>query len=105
MQVISHLALQVPALVIHKLTFLIKNKKTKKAHSEITELNGLPDINTLSEINFNKEKHAFLNKNICDFLYSTSKHRSEIKVYSVNNQNDSYIISCETLAQKISLKL
>jgi len=91
--------------VIHKLTFLIKNKKTKKAHSEMTELNGLPDINTLSEINFNKEKHAFLNKNICDFLYSTSKNRSEIKVYSVNNQNDSYIISCETLAQKISLKL
>lgn len=89
---------------LHKLTFLLKNKKTKKQLYEITELNNLPDINTISEINWNKEKYSFLNKNICDFLYTISIHKSEVKVYSINNQNDSYIISNGSLAQKVTVK-
>ncbi len=82
---------------IHKLTYLLKNKKTQSTKYELKELEILPNNNGLTEINNKAEPFSFLNKFICDYLYVVSKHRSEIKVYSVNDQNDSYIISSESL--------
>jgi hypothetical protein len=86
---------------IHKLTYLLKNKKTQSTKYELTELEILPNINGLTEINNKAEPFSFLNKFICDYLYVVSKHRNEIKVYSVNDEINSHIIYSESLIQKI----
>jgi Acetyltransferase (GNAT) domain len=85
----------------HKLAFFFKNKRKQKIKHEITELSKLPNIHYLSDINYKMEKYSFLKKIIYDFLYGLSIHSSEIDIYSVNNQKDTYIISSKILIQKV----
>ncbi|MBU3822304.1 GNAT family N-acetyltransferase [Flavobacteriaceae bacterium XHP0103] len=89
---------------LHKITFLLNNKKTEKVDYEIVTLDVLPDTNSLTELYLDSKTNSPLNKIVNDFLYGISKHRSEIKIYSVDNQNNLFIISSEFLTQKVLLK-
>tara|TARA_R110002049_G_C9177314_1_gene562979 strand:+ start:18410 stop:19648 length:1239 start_codon:yes stop_codon:yes gene_type:complete len=90
----------------HKLIYLIFNRKKEALSSEIkiTDLEILPENDTLTTIDYRKKEFSFLRKPIYDFQYITTKHKNNINVYKTENQKNTYIISSKDLIQQITLK-
>ncbi len=91
----------------HKITYSIKNKKQSKPikEVEITKLNNLPVSKDLEKIDVrNENHHNSLAKCVNDFLYLSIKPYNEIDVYKINSQDNTYIISCDSLIQHITFR-
>lgn len=88
----------------HKLSYLLKNKNQTKPKDviEMTKLDKLPDSKGLIKINIKEEpSYSALSKYINDFLYLSVKPYKEIEAYKTTNQNETYILSSNTLIQQL----
>ncbi len=87
----------------HKLMFFLKNEKEDSKQFEVIEFNSSPDIENLTKIDFDHENYSFLTRPIYDFLFKTTKHKSQIEVFKINDIKEAFLISSESLWQKIIL--
>lgn len=90
---------------LHKFSYFILNIKQKpqdKVKILISNITSLPENNTLIKIDHKTNDYSFLKKIVNDFQYTVTEHSNNINVYSVSNQKFTYIISSDSLIQKVT---
>ena len=88
----------------HKITYNLKNKKhlNPKREVQIIKLDKLPNPKELNKIDIREEiSYNFLTKYVNDFLYLVVKPYNQIESFQVNNMENTYILSCNSLTQQI----
>lgn len=60
---------------------------------ESTNVEGLPSIENLQQIEINNVEYAFLKKAVYDFQYATSQNSKQVKVFKSRNDEKTYFIS------------
>ena len=88
----------------HKFTYRFKNKNKSKSQGniEITKLDKLPPTLDLIIIDLKKDSNFdFLKRYVNDFLYLVVKPYDQIELHKVNNMEDTYILSSDTLIQQL----
>ena len=91
----------------HKLTYVFKNGKNSKSEKkiQINKLEELPSLDELMLIDIqNDSNYNFIKKDINDFLYLVIKPQNEIEIYKFKNQNNVYILSCNSTFQQIKIE-
>ena len=74
-----------------------KRKNSQELNSELPKIKhtNIPfhtEIKNIESINFKSSEFDFLRRNIYDFLYESDEKESEINVYSILDQSDSYLV-------------
>jgi len=91
---------------LHKLTFLLKNKKVvskQEAHYTFVEIEQELQMGKLSKINADSDEYKFLKKMIFDFLYLNLEKLSDLKTYSLIDNGSHYLL--EGKSKKMFLQI
>ena len=82
--------------IIKAKTFSINNLKSKDEKKEpvitVEDITKMPLIDTITAININDESYKFLRKSVYDFQYIHFENTTNIKVFKINSDTNSYLI-------------
>ena len=86
----------------HKFTYRLKNKSKLKEKIEVKNLEKLDTSLNLSLIDIRKNtNYNFLKSHVYAFLYLAVKPYEDIELYKVNNADNIYILTSDSLIQEI----
>ncbi len=60
---------------------------------------------SVHEIDINNEENDFLKKQLYDFLYSSTEHIENVKVFKMKNQDNSYVFKGNTFSCQLTFRL
>lgn len=96
-------------ILYHKVKFLFKRKEKNRSKfisyifNKEKLIDGSIDTNKTIQININQEQYSYIRKPVYDFQYLCQEATSDVKIYKLTDQSDSYVIIGNKNKEKITL--